>query len=229
MINTIPIGIGFDQVESVSWHVHAHSILSRSSLPVALVPIKRSTLKEIHDRPLDSKQSNEFSFTRFLLPYLCNYSGWSIFMDCDMLFRTDIKHLWNMRDDSKAVMCVKHDYSPRDETKYLGNKQYSYEKKNWSSVMMFNNDKCRALTPAYVNTASGLELHQFKWLADDNLIGGLPLEYNHLVGEYSPNPGAKNVHFTNFGPWLNTHEYVEFSEEWYKERALMVHADQKNI
>ncbi|NBR29730.1 MAG: aminotransferase class V-fold PLP-dependent enzyme, partial [Betaproteobacteria bacterium] len=33
----------------------------------------------------------------------------------------------------------------------------------------------------YVNTASGLELHQFKWLGDDSLIGELPHRWNHLV------------------------------------------------
>lgn len=227
-MNTLTIGIGFDQKEAVAWHTLTHSILSRSSVPISFIPIKRSLLTEVHDRPMHEKQSNDFSFTRFLLPYLCNYEGWSIFMDCDMLVRTDIRKLFELRDDRYAVMCVKHDYTPKDETKYLGTIQYKYEKKNWSSVMLMNNEKCRMLTPGYVNTATGLELHQFKWLHDQDLIGALPVEWNHLVLEYPPNPEAKNVHFTNFGPWLNSHGYVEHSEAWYKERMNMTHCDQKD-
>lgn len=226
-MNYLTIGVGFDQKESVAWHTFVHSILSRSTIPVAFIPIKRSLLAEFHDRPIHEKQSNEFSFTRFLLPYLCGYQGWSIFMDCDMLMRTDIKKLYELRDDNFAVQCVKHDYVPKGDVKYLGATQYRYPKKNWSSVMLFNNEKCRALTPAYVNTASGLELHQFKWLHDDGLIGEIPVEWNHLVGEYPPSPNAKNVHFTIGGPYFHEYEHQEHAENWFTERMLMAHCDQK--
>lgn len=227
-MNTLNIGIGFDQKESVAWHTLVHSILSRSSVPVSIIPVKRSCLTDIHDRPLHEKQSNEFSFTRFLLPYLCNYEGWSIFMDCDMLVRADIKKLYEHRDERYAVQVVKHDYTPRDDTKYLGTRQYPYEKKNWSSVMLMNNERCRFLTPAYVNRASGLDLHQFKWLHDDGLIGEIPVEWNHLVGEYPPNPEAKNVHFTIGGPYFHEYEHQEHSENWFTERMLMAHCDQRS-
>ena len=34
--------------------------------------------------------------------------------------------------------------------------------------MLFNCAKCKNLTVEYVNKATGLDLHQFKWLNDDS-------------------------------------------------------------
>lgn len=225
--DVIDIYIGFDQAEAVAYHTLCHSILSRSSLPVRITPVKRSMLGGVHDRPLDEKQSNEFSFTRFLVPYLNNYSGFAIFMDCDMLVLDDIANLWNLRDPFSAVQVVKHDYMPKDKVKYLGNIQYYYPCKNWSSVMLFNcaHYDCKRLTPEYVNTASGLDLHRFKWTSE-RFIGELPVEWNHLVSEYDPNPNAKLVHYTVGGPYFYEYEHCEYSDEWFEERALMQNCEQ---
>ena len=169
-------------------------------------------------------QTTEFSFSRFLVPALSNFEGWSLFMDCDMMLRTDIAELWKLRDDRYAAMCVKHDYVPKVETKFLGQVQTKYEKKNWSSVILFNNAKCRALTPDYVNSATGLQLHQFKWLENDDLIGELPTEWNWLVNEYEYNENAKNVHFTDGGPYFTEYESCDYADEWFaaRERTLFV-------
>src|SRR5262245_52042568 len=135
--------------------------------------------------------------TRFLVPALSGYRGWSVFMDCDMLCRTDIAGLAAEieRQADKALLVCKHDYTPRTERKFLGHVQTKYTRKNWSSLMLFNNERCRALTPQYVNAASGLELHRFAWV-DDAAIGELPREWNWLVTEYAYNPAAKIVHYT---------------------------------
>ena len=162
-----------------------------------------SQLADTFTRKRDPLQSTDFSMSRFLTPYLSNYQGWSLFTDCDMIMRDDIAKLWQLRDDRYAVMCVQHDYVPKDTEKFLGEKQTKYQKKNWSSVILFNNSKCKALTPDYVNTATGLELHQFKWLQGDHLIGALPAKWNHLVGEYAPNPDAALVHYTLGGPYFD--------------------------
>lgn len=221
MSEVIKWAMGFDAAESVAYHVACQSILNRSSLPVTIMPIKRSMLKDLHNRPLDPKQSNEFSFTRYLVPYLNNYEGWTIWSDSDILVLDDVKKLWDMRDDRYAVMCVKHDYTPSSRIKYLGNIQYPYEKKNWSSVLLFNNEKCKALTPEYVNEASGLELHQFKWLEGDRLIGDLPKEWNHLVGEQEPNAKAKLIHYTLGIPAFTEYQFCEHADKWFDERAVM--------
>ena len=223
----IRIFIGFDERETVAWHVLTHSILERSSEPVCFVPLALSNLGKLMWREKNPLQSTDFSFSRFLTPFLSAYEGWSLFMDCDMLVLDDISKLWALRDDRFAVMCIKHDHQPAEKVKFLGAPQTPYAKKNWSSVMLFNNARCRALTPEYVNTASGLELHQFKWLENDSLIGDLPEKWNHLVGYTSPNSNAANVHFTLGGPYFSEYADCEFSREWNEAKATMLRVDQR--
>ncbi len=224
---TIRVFIGFDIRETVAFHVLAHSILARSSIPVSINPIALDQLKDVLTRPLDPLQSTEFSFSRFLAPYLCEYQGWAIFMDCDMLVLDDIANLWALRDDNYAVQVVKHNHVPVEDIKFLNAVQTRYAKKNWSSVMLFNNAKCEALTPEYVNTASGLELHQFKWLGDDNLIGEIPHRWNHLVGYNAPARDAALVHYTIGGPYFKEYADCEYGTEWFQERERMLRADQR--
>lgn len=156
---------------------------------------------------------------------MCGYEGFAIWMDCDMLCRSDIAELWDLRDGQHAVKVVKHDYTPRNEKKYLGNVQHKYEKKNWSSVMLFNceHPDVLTLTPEYVNNATGLELHQFKWTES---IGELPKEWNWLVGEYDYNPNAKLVHFTVGGPYFNDYKDCDYSDEWFMEYKNTVNVAQ---
>lgn len=221
----LKVMIGFDQVESVAAYTLMHSIMSRSSKPISFTPIFLNNLKDIYTRTRDPKQSNEFSFTRFLTPYLSNYDGWSLFLDCDMMLKVDINEIFELVDPAKAIMVVKHDYTPSTETKFLNTIQYKYPRKNWSSVILFNNAKCQMLTPEYINKATPLDLHRFAWI-DDNLIGELQVEWNHLVGEYPPNPKAKIVHWTLGGPYFKEYTNVEFSDEWQYEYQKMVHCSQ---
>jgi len=223
----IRIFIGFDERETVAWHVLTHSILARSSEPVSFVPLALNNLGGLMWREKNPLQSTDFSFSRFLTPYLSNYEGWSLFMDCDMLVLDDIAKLWALRDDRYAVMCVKHDHQPKETIKFLGAPQTPYAKKNWSSVMLFNNARCRALTPEYVNSASGLELHQFKWLRDDALIGAIPGKWNHLVGYSAPDADASNVHFTLGGPYFRDYTDCEYATEWNNEKQAMLRVDQR--
>lgn len=143
-------------------------------------------------------------------------------MDCDVLMRDDIANLYTLRDDTYAVMVVKHTHVPQEKTKFLGEKQSRYQKKNWSSVMLFNNEKCRVLTPEYINKASGLELHQFKWLTGDNLIGELSRRWNHLVGYDEPNSDVSLVHYTLGGPYFDEYKNCEYSKEWFAEKEAML-------
>jgi len=223
----IRVFIGFDPRETAAFSVLAHSIWSRASVPVAIVPIRLEQLRPGFDRPREALQSTDFSFSRFMVPHLSGYAGWSVFMDCDMLMRDDIAALWALRDERCAVMCVKHDHRPTEETKFLGERQTKYEKKNWSSVMLFNNPRCAALSAAYVNTATGLQLHQFKWLASDDEIGALPERWNHLVGVSAPNPDAALVHYTIGGPYFAEYRGCEFADEWHAERDAMLRCDQR--
>jgi hypothetical protein len=217
----IRLFVGFDHRIIEPFHVLSHSVWRSASTPVAITPIMINQVKRFHDRPKNQLASTEFSFSRFLVPFLCQYDGWAIFTDNDMMFREDIYNLWQLRDDKYAVMCVKHEHTPQSDHKFLNEKQTRYEKKNWSSVMLFNCKKCKALTPAFVNEASGLELHQFKWLESDDLIGELPHKWNHLVGYDAYNPAAANVHWTEGGPYFQAHQEVDYAEEWFEMREHM--------
>jgi hypothetical protein len=218
----IRVFVGFDPRETVAWHVLAHSILARASEPVSLVPLALCNLQRTMWRDRDPLQSTDFSFSRFLVPYLSEFAGWSIYLDCDMLMRDDIASLWALREERYAVMCVKHEHVPAESTKFLGQAQSTYDRKNWSSVMLFNNDRCRMLTPQFVNSASGLVLHQFRWLLDDDLIGAIPPRWNHLVGHDLPDAFAGNVHFTAGGPYFDSYAACEYASEWFAEREAML-------
>ena len=223
----IRIFIGYDAREAVAYSVLAHSINVRASQPVAIAPLMLGQLKSVFTRERHPLQSTDFSFSRFLTPYLSDYAGWSVFMDCDMLVLDDIARLFEMRDERYAVMVVKHDHVPKESIKFLDQPQSAYQKKNWSSVMLFNNARCRALTPEYVNRASGLELHQFKWLENDELIGAIPQTWNHLVGYNPPARNVSLVHYTLGGPYFDEYRDCEYADEWRREHADMLRAQQR--
>lgn len=215
----LDVFIGYDPQEVVAYHVLCQSIIEHASQPVRFTPIDLPSLSRVFNRAPSGAQSTAFSFSRFLTPYLAGYAGWSLFIDCDMLARADIAELFALADDRYAVMVSKHDYTPRDTVKFLNHPQARYAKKNWSSVMLLNNARCAALTPQYVEQASGLDLHQFNWLPDEAQIGDLPLAWNWLVGEYPYAPEARIAHFTRGGPYFAGYEACDYADEWRATQA----------
>lgn len=213
----IKIFIGFDQRETVAFNVLQHSIRARVTCPIAICPLDRNTLRGIYDRPRGQLESTDFSLSRFIVPYLCNYEGWAVFMDCDMLCLGDVAEFANYMTLAtrwtKAVSVVKHDYTPKEETKFLGERQTKYEKKLWSSLMIFNNALCHNLTKEAVNSRDGLWLHQFKWTSDD-LIGEIPQAWNWIPGHSAGMP--KMVHYTEGGIWFN-HQSA-YAAQWLEEK-----------
>ena len=136
---------------------------------------------------------------------------------CDpYMLLTEAQELGN-----RAVYVVQHDYIPKHTKKFLNQQQTTYPRKNWSSVMIFNNEKCKMLTPEYINSASGLELHRFLWLPDEE-IGSLPVVWNWLVDEYPHNSQAKMLHYTNGGPWFSDYRNTDHAEDWYNEYKSML-------
>lgn len=226
--------IGYDSKEPIAYHTLAHSILRRASKPVSVTPLALDNLKGVYTRVRGAKESTEFSISRFLVPYLSGYSGYSVFLDSDMLCCVDIMEIekeiqkgfesqaqFERFPAPWAVKVCKHDYTPRSAVKFLGNEQTAYPRKNWSSVIIFNNSRCRALTLGYVNTASGLELHRFLWLKDEQ-IESLPLEWNYLVDEdnQSPEP-PKIIHFTNGTPCFSEYADCQYADLWHAEKESL--------
>jgi hypothetical protein len=222
----IPVFVGYDPHERVAVNVLMDSLYQHSTTPLAITPIVRRQLKDVFHRERNPNQSTEFSFTRFLVPYLMDYKGWAVFMDCDMLCRGDITELWNLRDDKYSLMCVQHTHEPSESVKFLGSVQTRYDKKNWSSLMLFNCERCGALTSDYVNTATGLALHRFEWLPEEE-IGALPINrWNHLIDvqAHPDSPveqgGPALIHWTLGGPWFRDYRFGggALAAEWFAAR-----------
>lgn len=211
------IFVGYDgDVEPVAYAVFCQSVIEKASVPVSFTPLALNTLKGYTETHTDG--SNAFIYSRFLVPYLMDYSGYALFVDGDMIVRADVAELLNYleADPSKAVWVVKHDYTTKHPVKYLGAKNEDYPRKNWSSVMLFN---CHAwrnkdLTPEYIMKATGKQLHRFEWLSD-NLIGELPKEWNWLADEYEYNDFAKLVHFTLGTSCFKDYQDKAYSGEWW--------------
>lgn len=216
----LQVFLGYDPKEAVAYHVLSHSIMRRASRPVSITPLYLPQLRQMgaYTRERGPTESTEFSITRFLTPWLSGFEGVSIFMDCDILCRTDICELEDiaLADPYKDVFVVQHDYTPTTSYKFLSQQQTKYPCKNWSSVMVFNGHRypTRTLVPQYINSANPSDLHQFKWTHN---VGSLPCEWNHLVGEYGANPDAKLVHYTLGGPWFPEYAGCEYSPQWFSE------------
>jgi len=208
--------VGFDQREAVAYHTFCQSVLEKSSEPVSFCPLVLNSLsanyKETHN-----DGSNSFIYSRFLVPYLCGFQGWAIFADGDMICRDDIAKLWNLRDENKALQCIKHDYKTKEHNKYLGNKNLDYPRKNWSSLVLWNcsHPKHRILNPEFVMQQTGAFLHRFTWL-EDHEIGELPKEWNWLTTEYEDNYEAKLLHFTLGTPCFKDYWNSEMADVWHK-------------
>ncbi len=221
MSETINMIVGFDQREAIAYHTFTQSIIEKSSVPVSFTPLAINSLKNYKENHTD--RSNDFVYSRFLTPYLNNFQGWSIFADGDMICQADIKELWDLRDESKAVLVVKHNYQTKQNIKYLGNMNENYPKKNWSSLILWNcrHPKHKMLTPEFISNQSGKYLHRFSWL-DEEDIGELPIEWNWLAIEYPINASAKIIHYTLGTPCFKNYKDTDMAEIWintYK-RAL---------
>ena len=216
------IFIGYDPREKIAFHVLSQSIIEHSSIPVSISPINLSNLRKFYKRKKRIKDSTEFSISRFLTPYLSDYKGYSLFIDCDFIIRDDVAKLLKIvkSDTKKVLWCVKHNYIPKNKKKFLNEEQLIYNKKNWSSFVIYNNKKCKILTPTFIEKANGLYLHQFRW-TKDHLIGSLPKEWNVLIGEQKIPKNFKSLHYTIGGPYFKKYRKSLGSNFWFKYKKIM--------
>jgi hypothetical protein len=230
-LNSTSIWIGFDPREADAFAVARNSIYRHLLLPVPVYGLVLSELREmglytramsrkdgrLWDDISDAPMSTEFACSRFLVPRMAG-SGWALFLDADMLVRTDLWPLFQSADPKFAVMVVKHNHQPPEGVKMDGQLQTRYARKNWSSVMLFNCDHPanQRLTVELINTLPGRDLHRFFWLNDDE-IGELPPEYNYLVGHTENVEEPKIVHFTDGTPSMPGYEDCAYADEWRRE------------
>lgn len=209
----IRIFLGYDRREAIGFHTCVRSLMDTVTAPLSIVPVSG-------DR---RDGTNDFVYSRFLVPHLCGYKGWAIFADgSDMLFREDVAALWALQDPSFAVAVVKHDYKTRHSRKYVGSKMEAdnrdYPRKNWSSLMLFNcaHKGNRELSPDYIDDHDGAHLHRFGWLLDEE-IRALPTKWNVLIGEEGEGGPCAVAHFTLGIPALGeVHRRQRYAEEWLR-------------
>jgi hypothetical protein len=206
MPDVLRVFVGYDPREAVAYHVCCQSILEQTNHPVSFHPVRG-------DR---RDGSNDFIYTRFLVPWLCGFHGHALFVDGDMIVRGDIADLFELRRNDLGVQVVKHDYRTKHPTKYLGNPNADYPRKNWSSVVLWNASffPNRKLTPEFVASKPGHYLHRFLWLTDGQ-IGDLPPEWNRLVLEQELTPEDRIRHFTIGTPCFAEYADCDGADEWH--------------
>jgi len=215
--------IGYDPKEDIAYRICKYSLLKRASTTVKVFSLKLDELiaKKLYTRTVDPLASTQFTYSRFLVPKLMNYTGWAVFCDCDFIFLDDVNNLIKNLDNSKALYCVQHDYTPKEKHKMDGQKQTIYPRKNWSSFILFNcsHPSTKNLTVETVNSENGAYLHQFKWCKNEE-IGKLDERWNWLEGWTSNHNNNKPfaVHYTRGGPWFSEWQDVEYAKEWINER-----------
>jgi len=238
------IWIGYEPRETEAFAV-ARRTLRRHAPGVPIHAIELSTLREagLYTRPTSYRQqgnktimwddisdascSTEFAISRFLTLHLAR-EGWALFVDCDVMARANVQELFAAceANPDKAVMCVQHDYVPKETVKMDGQLQMMYRRKNWSSVLAFNADHKanKLLTVERINELPGRDLHALCWLKD-KVIGALDPAWNWLAGVSDPAITPKIVHFTNGVPSMPGYEGSPFADEWFRERAQWLNAD----
>ena len=220
--------IGYDTREDIAYQVSKFSILNKSK-NIEVNPLRLSELKDkkLYWRDEDKLGSTEFTFSRFLIPELNEFNGWALFCDCDILFLEDINNLFELANEKYAVMCVQHDYKPKEGVKMDGKIQTLYPRKNWSSLVLWNcsHRSNKTITKELINQpdTTGKYLHRFSWLKDEE-IGSLPHHWNWLAGWYKePQDGSpKAIHYTEGGPWFENYRHCEYHQYWKDNLRLMM-------
>ena len=188
------IFIGIDERQPVAYHVLVSSIQRRASKPVAITPLLLNQL------PIKRQGLTTFTYSRYLVPYLCGYEGQALFIDSDMLLLGDVAEIFDAATGSSV-----------DIVPFGGN--FVFER---PSVMLFNCAKCTSLTPELIETGIPQD---FSWAES---IGHLPEDWNHLVGYSLPNPNAKLIHYTQGSPGYKECRDCEYSLEWFTEKEVML-------
>ena len=222
------IVVGFDQKESVAYHTFVQSVIENSTIPTRFMPLNIGSLTNYKETHKDG--SNDFIYSRFLVPHLMKFNGWAIYADGDMVCLKNIKKLWDLRDDKFAVQVVQHDYKTKIKNKYWGNKNEDYPRKNWSSLILWNcaHQSHKILTPEFIQKQSGAFLHRFSWIKDKE-IGQIEKEWNWLAMEYEEKKDINLIHYTIGTPCFKEYHDKSLSSYWKKSFLNMLQGYYKKI
>ena len=217
------IFIGWDSRFPEPADVLRYSLLKYSSISLDIRYLKLNELSL--GRAVDPLASTEFTYTRFLVPHLCNFQGKALFLDNDMLCLGDIKEIDDLDMRPYALRVVQHDYQPVNTVKMYGCPQTSYPRKNWSSMMLMDCSKLKLWTKQCVESQTGAYLHRFQDI-DDSQIGELPKTWNTLDWM---DQTTKLIHYTNGGPWFDAYKNHPHADVWYQMRDEMCAAERRRV
>ena len=189
--NVFRVFIGYDDRQAVSYTALQQSILETASQPVSVTPLILNTL------PITRRGLTPFTFSRFLVPWLCNYQGHALFLDADMFLVSDICEMTRYFNGEHAISVVR-----------------SIAQFEQSSVMLFNNahPKNRTLTPDFIENTEE-NMHGLCWL-DEADIGDMDRKWNQLVGYQDCQGMSGNLHFTMGVPAFPETSTSEFGQIW---------------
>ncbi len=232
--STLPIFIGYEEREHEAYEVCKYSLEYQNQCRKEtgtwawddypdIIQLRSTEIKE-YKRDHGEPQSTDFTFTRFWCPYLCDFEGFSLFVDCDFLFLAHPIEILKHIDTRKAVSVVQHpEYLPKGDIKMDGIAQHRSKRKNWASLIVFNNEhpSNKILEPDYLNNhLPGLDFHHLAWL-DDSEIGSIPMEWNCL-DQYYHIENPKAIHYTEGGPWFGgEYFHTRYAQEWIKYKFKM--------
>lgn len=187
----VKVFCGYDPRQPLAYNVLQHSIHRNSKRRIIIEPLMLEKL------PLKRRGLTAFTYSRFLVPWLCDFAGRAIFLDSDIVVTGDIGELWDQADGLSSVQVM------RDQARF-----------EWPSVMLFNCEHCKMLTPEYIETAPN------PLMLDWGSVGSFAPEWAHLVGYMEPKE-AKLYHYTQGLPcWYETAGLPE-DEAWYTERKAL--------
>jgi len=169
----LKVFIGYDDRQILSFTTLVSSIYQYASRPVAISPLVLETL------PIARRGLTPFTFSRFLVPWLCDFQGVAIFMDADMLFVSDVCELETNVSPDIAVSVVR-----------------SLDVYEQTSFMLINcaHPSHKVLTPEFIESTD-INLHALEWLKETQ-IGELDPKWNQLVGYQEIDSREGNLHYT---------------------------------
>jgi lipopolysaccharide biosynthesis glycosyltransferase len=213
------IFVGYDPSQDIAFKVLRYSLLKHATEPIDVRAVDANDLTEFK-RETDPLASTPFTYTRFLVPWLCDYEGTALFMDSDMLALGDVSELFHLPMDGLALRVRQHDYNPNETVKMGGKVQTQYPRKNWSSLMLMNCSELTAWSKEAVETQTGAWLHRFEAVPDEK-VGDISVEWNVLDHMNGP---TKLLHYTSGGPWLAGCEDADHADLWHQYREEYEHA-----
>lgn len=187
------IFIGYDPRQPVAYNVLQYSILANASVPVAITPLVLRTL------PLKRAGLTEFTYSRYLVPFLCDYKGVALFLDADMVVEADIAELFLQIHTTGVTVC---------------NTKLAFER---PSAMLFHCDLCKELSPKFIKQGTPQNLESWS----EGGVSYFPSEWNYCVGyDHDDNP-PKLIHYTAGLPvWPETAN-CRHAAVWHKYHRAM--------